>query len=183
MVAILWGIIAVGAALVGLTLARWFSRGKSPALEPDELLPATPLQRLARWGLLLGLVPGLAAAWMAYRYGAQTLYGDDDLHIVFTLLLLAIIVVFLVVAMRIRTWVGRSDSALDERDRDILGRAPVWQSAAMLLVLVAWTIGLSERFHDAGAVPVFYLPLVFWSCWAASLMALPVGILIGYRRH
>lgn len=183
MAAIIWGIIALGAVLVGLTLAAWFRQPKLPPLEPGAELPATPLQHLALWGLVLGTVPALVAAWMVYHYGAQTLYDDDALRSVFTLLLFVIIVVFLVVTVRLKTWVRRSDGALDERDRDILGRAPAWQPGAMLVALAAWTVVLSERFHDIGQVPVFYLQLVFWSCWAASLLAFPLGVLIGYRRR
>ncbi len=44
-------------------------------------------------------------------------------------------------------------------------------------------IGLVEHFHSAGAVPLFYMYLIFWSCLIVNLMALPIGILIGYRRQ
>lgn len=186
MSAILWAILAIAAGLFVLTALTWLRRPRMPALEPGTEFPPTPLQRLARWGLVLGALPGLAAVGMVLHYGAQTIYDDDHLRMGFTLLLLAIVAVFLVVTVRLRNWVVRRDGAgnggLDERDRAILGRAPSLQSAAMLVTLAAWMIGLVEHFHTAGAVPVFYLYLIFWSCWAVSLLAFPLGILLGYRR-
>lgn len=180
---ILWTIAAIAVGLAGLTILAWFRRPKTPPLAPGTELPATPLQRLAGWGLILGFLPTVAAGWMVLHYGAQTIYDDDGLRTVFTLLLLVVVAVFLGVTVRLKTWVSRTDSALDERDRAILGRAPVLQSPAMLVVLAAWLIALIERFHAAGAVPLFYLYLIFWSCWAASLLAYPLGILVGYWRR
>jgi len=183
MSAILWGILAILVAFAGLAALTWLRRPKLPPLEPGTELPATPLQRLARWGLLLGALPGIAIGVMLFRYGAQTIYDDDGLRAVFTALLLLIIAVFLVVVWRLKTWVTRVDGTLDERDRAILAGAPRLQSAAMLVTLAAWMIGLIERFHSAGAVPLVYLYLIFWSCWAVSLLAFPLGILLGYRRQ
>jgi len=180
---ILWSIAAIVAALVGLTLLTWLPRPRVPPLEPGTELPDTPLQRLARWSLVLGVVPALAAGGMVVRYGSQAIYEDDGLRAVFTLCLLVIVVIFLVTTVRLKSWVARMDATLDERDRAILDRAPALQPAAMLLILAAWMIGLVERFHGVGAVPLFYLYLVFWSCWVAMLLALPLGILIGYRRR
>ena len=141
---ILWGIIAIVVGLAGLTLVTWFRRPKLPPLEPGTELPATPLQRLAGWGLLAGLLPTLAAVWWVLRYGPQTIYDDDRLRMVFTLLLLLIIVVFLVVTVLLKAWVSRADATLDERDRAILGRAPAFQSTAMLLTMAAWLVPLIE---------------------------------------
>jgi hypothetical protein len=180
---ILWGILAIAVGLAGLTVVAWLRRPSLPPLEPGTELPATPLQRLARWGLLLGVLPAVAAGWMVVHYGPQRIYDDDGLRAVFTLFLLAIIAVFLVVTVRLKTWVARPDGPVDERDREILARAPAWQSGGMLVTLAAWMVGLIERFHAAGAVPLFYLYLVFWSCWAVSLLALPLGVLFGYRRR
>ena len=180
---ILWGILAILVGMAAVAAAMWLSRPKLPPLEPGTELPATPLQRLAWWGLVLGSLPGAAAAVMVLGYGAHRIYDDDGLRAVFTALLLAIIAVFLLVTVRLRSWMTRADSTLDERDRAILARAPVLQPAAMLLTLAAWMIGLVEHFHAAGTVPLFYLYLIFWSVWAVDLLALPLGILVGYRRR
>lgn len=180
---VLWGILAIAVLFGGLTLIAWLRQPKLPPLEPGTELPATPLQRLAGWGLLLGLLPGVAIGWMLFRHGAQAIYDDDGLRAVFTALLLVIVGVFLVVVVRLKAWLSRTDGTLDERDRAILTGAPRLQSAAMLVTLAAWMIGLIERFHAAGAVPMVYLYLIFWSCWAVSLLAFPLGILVGYWRR
>lgn len=182
MSAILWGILAIAVTFAGLAVLTWLRGPKRPPLEHGTELTATPLQRLARWGLLLGVLPGIAIGVMLFRHGAQAIYDDHGLRLVFTALLFLIIAVFLVVMVRLKTWVARVDSTLDERDRAILAGAPRLQSAAILVTLAAWMIGLIERFHAAGAVPMVYLYLIFWSCWAVSLLAFPLGILLGYRR-
>jgi hypothetical protein len=180
---ILWGIIAIAAGLAGFSVVAWLRRPKLPPLEPGTELPATPLQRLAAWGLLAGLLPAIAAGGMVVWYGPRMIYDDDALRLAFTLLLLLVVAVFLVATVRLKTWVRRADATLDERDRAILARAPALQSTAMLLTLAAWLVPLIEHFHSAGAVPLFYLYLIFWSCWAVSLLALPLGILVGYWRR
>lgn len=180
---LLWTILAIAAGLAGLALVAWLRRPSMPPLAPGTELPATPLQRLAGWGLALGFLPAIAAGWMVLHYGAQTIYDDDGRRLVFTLLLIVIMAVFLGVTVRLKTWVARTNSALDERDRAILARAPALQSPAMLVTMAVWLVALIERFHTAGAVPVFYLYLLFWSCWAASLLAYPLGILVGYWRR
>jgi hypothetical protein len=180
---ILWGILAIAVALAGFAAVTWLKRPKLPPLEPGTELPPTLLQRVARVGLALGILPALAAGWLVYRYGAQMIYDDDGLRTVFTLCLLAIIVVFLVVTARLKMLVGRPNGALDERDRAILSRAPAWQHGLMFVTLAAWSTSLIVRFRADGAVPMVYIYLIFWSCWAASLLALPLGILIGYRKR
>jgi hypothetical protein len=108
MSAILWGILAIAAGLAGLIMAAWLRRPRLPPLPPGTELPTTPLQRLARWGLFLGVLPGIAAAAMVLLYGGQRIY-DDARRLIFTLLLLAMIVIFLVVTVQLTTWVRRAD--------------------------------------------------------------------------
>ncbi len=63
-----------------------------------------------------------------------------------------------------------------------IARRGLWIGGALTAALVVWMIGLQERFWDTGFVPVYYLQLVFWSCLVVSLLAFPLGILVGYRR-
>ena len=78
---------------------------------------------------------------------------------------------------------GRDDGTLDERDHEILSGSQSLRSAAILITLVIWLIGLQETFRAEGAVPIAYLYLVFWSCLVVSLLEFPLGILVGYRRQ
>jgi uncharacterized membrane protein len=71
---------------------------------------------------------------------------------------------------------------IDERDKAILERAPTVQAQAMVVSVAAWAIILTEVYWETGQVPVAFLVLIFWSCLLVSAMALPMGVLIGYRR-
>jgi hypothetical protein len=165
MTIVLWSVLALGAGFVALWVAARRARREEPPLPDDIELPATPLQRISRWGVGLSAVLAVAAAALLLWNGAEATFA-----------------VVGGVGIWLRAQVGRSDGLLDERDRAILGRAPAAQAMAMLVTLAVWTIGLAEHFHDAGAVPVFYLYLVFWSVVVVDLLGLPVGILMGYRR-
>jgi high-affinity Fe2+/Pb2+ permease len=179
---LLWGILAIVAGLAILAIAGRAGRATSPPLPPDVDLPRTALQRLAARGLVAGALLAAAAGAMVGVYGPERLNREDGPRLVFTVLLLAVAGVFLFVTMRVRTWARRGDGVLDERDRAILDRAPAYQATSMLVTIAIWMTGLIESYHDAGAVPLYYLYLVFWSCWIVDLLALPVGILVGYRR-
>lgn len=180
---LLWAILALVAGLLVLAIAARAGAPSATSLPADVELPATHLQRLARRGLAAGLVLALAAGGLLVAYGPARLYESDRLRLGFTALLLGIAAVFLIAKARLRVWTRRGDGTLDERDRAILERAPAFQSGAMLVTLAVWIVGLVERFHGAGAVPHYYLYLVFWSCWVVDLLALPVGVLVGYRRR
>lgn len=179
---ILWGVLALVAGLLALWIAGHLARPSSPPLPPDVELSATPLQRIAWWSVGLGGLLTVAALVLVLVDGAEATYESDALRITFTLLLLAVIGVVSVTSIWARAHMQRDDGSLDERDRAILGRAPAVQAGAMLVTLAVWTVGLTEHFHEAGAVPVFYLYLVFWSCVVVDLLGLPVGVLLGYRR-
>ena len=71
---------------------------------------------------------------------------------------------------------------MDERDLAIMRRAPLIQLWAVLLSLVAWTIGLTEVYWNEGAVPVLFLYLIFFSGLMVSTIAQSLGVLIGYWR-
>jgi hypothetical protein len=180
---VLWGILALAAGLATLALATRLAGPKTSPLPTDVTLSPTPLQRLSRAGLAAGALLAAGAAALLAAYGPERLYQEDGPRLAFTLVLLAIAGVFLAVTVRLTTWARRTDGAFDERDRAILERAPAYQARAMLVTLAVWMVALVERFHGAGAVPIFYLYLVFWSCWVVDLLALPVGVLAGYRRR
>jgi len=177
---VLWGILAL---VGGLAVLWWAARSARPVGPPlPEDLPATPLQKVARWSVGAGALFTLAAAVLVAAKGVETTFASDPLRVTFMLLLLAILIVTGAGTIWLKTQIGRPDGALDERDQDILARASATQAGAILVTLVIWTIGLAEHFHQAGAVPVSYLYLVCWCCIVVHLLGLPVGVLIGYRR-
>ena len=180
---VLWGVLALAAGLMAVVVFGRRAVPSAPPLPADVELPSTPLQRISWWGLGLGGAVGVGAAGVVIAYGPQRTYDDDGVRSLFMLLLLGVFVVSAGVAGWVKSKSSRDDGTLDERDREILGRAPALQSAATLVTLAVWMVGLVERFHDVGAVPLFYLYLVFWSCVVVNLLALPMGVLLGYRRR
>jgi hypothetical protein len=176
-----WGILAIGSGSVMLWIVARRARPADAPLPADAGLPATPLQRIARWSIALGALLAMAATGLVMVKGPEVTFESDPLRMVFTLLLLALLGLVGGTSAWLKRQIRRDGGALDERDEEILGRAPAMQAAGMLVTLAIWTVGIAERFHDAGAVPLFYLYLVFWSCVVVYLLGLPVGVLAGYR--
>ncbi len=147
-----------------------------------EALGTTPLQRVA-WASLVGTLafagPGLGVL----------LVGGIDRWSVSTgqRLLVSVLALMGVVAatapILLTRWAAkRGRLMLDERDHDVLHRAPEAQSWVLLVTLTAWTIGLTERFFQAGAVPVPWVSVAFLTMLVSWALALPLGIVLGYRR-
>jgi len=180
---VLWGILSLVGGFAALWIAARRAMPAGPPLPAGTELPATPLQRVTRWTLALGGVLGAAAGTLVLLKGVEATFAADGLRITFTLLLLAVLAAVGVPTLWIRKEAAAPDGALDERDRAILGRAPAMQAVGMIVTLAIWTVGLSERFHDVGEVPIVYLYLVFWSCVVVDLLGLPVGVLAGYRER
>jgi hypothetical protein len=99
-----------------------------------------------------------------------------------TALAIASIVVSAFVPMRAERWAHAEDGHLDERDRAILTAAAGGQAGAILVTIAGWMIGLTETFHEAGAVPVVHLYLMFWTSVVVSSLAWLAGIVLAYRR-
>lgn len=177
---VLWGIAAVVAGLAVTALGVRVLRAKQPPL--DEPLPATPMQRLSRQGLVLGALLSAGVVALVLYFGPERTMEDDAVRLWFTLLLLAILAVFGFLALRVMAWVRREDSMLDERDRAILNGSHALRSVSMLVTLAVWMIGLVESYQAEGAMPLYWLYFVFWSVLVVSMLAFPLGILFGYRR-
>lgn len=181
---ILWSAaaVAVGGIILWLVARTVMSTVRVPA--GDEPAPSTHLQRACRWSLILAVTPAVMGAFLLAAVGPERAAADAVLRVALYGLALA----SLVAAGGGVWWVarrGRENAGgvvLDERDRAILERAPAVQSGATILVLAAWTVVLTERFWSAGAVPVTFMQLVFWSCLLVNLLALPAGVLMGYRK-
>ncbi|MGD2070988.1 MAG: hypothetical protein PVI57_20130 [Gemmatimonadota bacterium] len=180
---VLWGILALVSGFLALWVVARLARPDTAPLPPGTELPATPLQRIARWSIGVGLVLGVAAAALVVANGPDATFEDDSLRIAFTLILLVLLGVVGGGTAWLKARVTRDDGLLDERDQAIMGRAPAMQAAGMLVTLAIWTVGLVEHFHADGAVPLHYLYLVFWSCLVVFLLGLPVGVLAGYRKR
>lgn len=177
-----WVLVTVAAGMLflagaGLYLAPAFRR----SADTDELggLPPTPLQRRARWVLALGLVWSAALGWIVVRSGPATMTQDRGERLLFTAVLLIGALGYLALMTFMRR--GRAgEVAIDERDRQILARASEIRGALALIALAVWAIVLTEVYWEAGAVPVAFLSLIFWSTFVVYLIAHAGGILLGY---
>lgn len=183
---ILWAVAALVAGMLALAIVTQRELRARPTLElpPGESLGSTRLQRLARRYLWLGVVPVALAAAIVVWAGPQTFYERDAVRIGVSLLLLSGLFVLAGFAFQASAWSRRraGGGPLDERDREILEKAPKVEGGPMLVTLALWVVGLQQAFWSAGAVPLVYLYLIFWSLLMVKALALPIGVLIGYHR-
>ena len=139
-----------------------------------------PMQKRACWGLATGLTFGIAFILVFFLMGGIETF-DEEVN--FRLIIDALIIAALVGNLVIVNLPLLKPSIVDERDRLIMDRAPRVQWMAVIFTLVAWTIGLTEHYHDTGLVPSVYLTIVFMSVLVVSSIAQSLGIIIGYWRN
>jgi len=184
-----WITLAVLTALVFTALA---ARAAVPARAREQAedggedasgTPLAPLQKVAWWTLGAGVAFVAAVVALILRHGVAAWWEEASVRLPVTALMLAALVASLAPMIVARRRVTARGVAVDERDLEILARAPRVQGAAAIVCLALWTVALMETFHAEGQVPVAFLFLVFWSCLLAHALALPVGILLGYRRR
>lgn len=181
---ILWIILAMAGGLgaIAWSARRSLVRPAPLELGPGETLAPTALQRLARLALGAGLVPLAVAGGMVAVLGVDRFYRENAIRVTVSLLLMAALLVLAGFSFRANAWAKRAGGPLDERDQEILAKAPTFEGGPMLVTLAFWVVGLQQTFWVAGAVPLAYLYLVFWSMLMVKALALPIGVLIGYRR-
>lgn len=184
MAPILWILIAIAVAAIWSRIAvqRTQRMLSSPPLPVGESLPTTPMQRVAWQALIPTLLLALTASAMVTYHGVLTVWDNDHIRIVVTVLNLAALGGYTYFISRVRTWLIKDNDILDERDRAILASAPAAQAPAMMVTMAAWMIYLIETFHSTHLVPSAYLYAMFWSLLLVSIIASLLGVLIGYRR-
>lgn len=139
-----------------------------------------PMQKRAWWGLSVGLVFAVAFLLVFFLMGGiETFDEDTNFRLTIDALMIAALVANLVIVNLPLLKPGMAD----ERDHRIMEWAPRVQWLAVIFTLVAWTIGLTEYYHDTGLVPGVYLFIVFMSVLVVSSIAQSLGILIGYWRY
>ncbi len=180
---ILWTIIvlAVAGGWSYVTIRRT-QRILTPVALPDgEHLPMTAMQKVAWQALIPTLLFTLASAAIVAYHGVITVWDNDQVRLLVTVLNIAALGGYTYFITRVRAWMIRDDT-LDERDRAILAAAPAGQGPAMMVAMAAWLIYLIETFHATHLVPSAYLYAMFWTVLLASVVAGLLGVLVGYRR-
>jgi hypothetical protein len=178
----LLGLVSLLAVVAVVLLIRGWPR--KPELSPEELSemadsPMPGMQKRSWLGLVIGVAAFGAIAAILTTKGVLTYWEDDDLRLLVLGIFMAGLLGSMVVTnlpliqLRVR-------QQLDERDRDVLARAPAAQTTLVILGLATWVITLAERFHDAGAVPVVYLYVMFGSIILLMMIGQSLGVLLGY---
>jgi len=138
-----------------------------------------PLQKRALYSLVIGLVLTMALIAVLVAQGDITAFDrDPNLRLIMYAVLIGVPLVYLILV----NLTLRKPTQIDERDRLIIERSSRAQWLAVIFSLVAWTIALTEIYHDERQVPVAFLTLIFVSALIISPLAQSLGILLGYRR-
>ncbi len=137
-----------------------------------------PLQKRAFYGLIFGIAWVIAMVAVFILKGGANAFDEDQS---FRLIMDSIWVGGLIVYLALFYTILRKSKLVDERDKLIYDRSPRTQWLAVIFALVAWIIGLSERFRGQG-VPTVYLYLMFFTILSVSSIAGSIGILVGYWR-
>lgn len=138
-----------------------------------------PLQKHAWLGLAIGLVFALAFLLVfIFKGGIKTFDEDQGFRIIIDILWVGGLIANLVIV----NLALRKPGMVDERDRLIMDRAPRIQWLAVVFTLVAWTVALTEAYHETGQIPAVFLYVIFMSVLIVSTLAQSLGILIGYWR-
>jgi len=136
-----------------------------------------PLQKRALTGLVFGVVWVVAIIVVFIIKGGVGTFNEDlGFRLIVNGLWIGGLIFYGILMLTLR-----KQSQVDERDRLILGRAPVVQLWAVIFSLVIWMIVLTESYWDQGIPPIF-MYLVFMSTLIVSAVAQSIGILIGYWR-
>jgi archaellum biogenesis protein FlaJ (TadC family) len=137
-----------------------------------------PLQKRALYSLIIGLVLTAILITVLLIQGDITAFeNNENLRLVLYAVLVGVPLIYLALVNSI-TYNSRK---VDERDRLVIAKSGRAQWMAVIFTLAAWTITLTEVYHEQGNVPVAYLNLIFFSILIISTLAQSLGILLGYR--
>ena len=136
-----------------------------------------PLQKRAIFSLVAGVIIAAVVITILLMQGDVTTF-DDTLNT--RMLMYAAIVGVPLIYLILVNISLRKPTQIDERDRLILDKSRTVQWFAVILSLAAWTISLTEVFHNEGQLPVEYLNLIFMSILIVSPLAQSLGIILGY---
>ena len=142
----------------------------------------TPQQKRAWYGLAIGIVWSLAMVAVFFVKGATAFDEDAGMRVMVYGLFIAGVCAY-VAMLYITGWRMRREGVImDERDRMILRKVPVYQMFAVLITLAAWSVILTEVYHDQGQVPVVFPNLMFFSAIVVNIVFASAGTLIAYWR-
>ena len=172
-------LVLLSSLLVVVLIGRlmWINR---PQAEMRDV-PTAPLERLGWIGLGVTIAVGVGLLILVVLVGADFIGENTTARVIFWLLM---IVEFGVWGASWYVIKRRSGGVVvDERDRAILARSLSVESMIVLLMLVTWTIAVTEAFSRDGVMPIDYLQLIFWSTFIGGAFGRALGIVMGSRRE
>jgi hypothetical protein len=138
-----------------------------------------PLQKRALYSFIIGLALTITLIVVLVIQGDITTFDrDPNTRYILYVVLVGVPLVYGILC----DLTLRKPTQIDERDKLIVARSSRDQWLAVIFSLVAWTITLTEIYHDERQVPVAFLTLIFVSALIISPLAQSLGILLGYRR-
>ncbi|MBL8760330.1 MAG: hypothetical protein JNL50_03425 [Phycisphaerae bacterium] len=165
-----------------VVLALAMTRPAAQASVPGSpSLPSAPLQRLAIVAFFSSLVLAVTGAMIALLEGPDAYQARGGVRLLVSMLALSAAISAVVPVWIARRRAAQGHIVLDERDELMLARATSYQAISMLVVCGAWMIALTEVFWTRGSVPIAHIAFSFWSVLVVWALALPAGLLLGYR--
>jgi hypothetical protein len=139
-----------------------------------------PLQKRALLSFLIGFAFTIALVVVLLLEGDVNAFNSDEtLRWITYAALIGVPLTYLILI----DITLRKPTQLDERDRLIILKSGRVQWLAVIFTMVAWTVSLTEIYHDQGQIPIVFVSLVFFSILIISILAQSLGILIGYWRE
>jgi uncharacterized membrane protein len=183
-------IAALGFVIAGIGLYRFLHRpfeqkdvtGEGESEGEISLVPLSPLQKLAWWGLGIGVVTSISIVAVLIKKGATNFDQDKGMRLLVLGIFFGGMALYGLILWLIRRRTGHKEIVMDERDRTIMNRVLAVQLIAVLISLALWSVILREIYWEGGVVPIIYPDLMFWSCFIIAILSKSVGILLGYRR-
>ena len=158
-----------------------YVRQRGRALEAIDGLPMTRLQKRAWWSLAIGLALTTEIVAILAQRGIDAYDADPTLRLILLGLFIgAVSSVLLIDPFGLPRRDG--SDASDERDVQVLDRAPRVQAVAVIVTHGAWLAFVTVRYHGSSAVPMVFLYFIFCSALIAYALGLSLGILLGYRK-
>ena len=142
----------------------------------------TPQQRRAWYGLAIGIVWTLSIVALFVIKGATTFDEDTGMRVTAYALFVAGILAYVAMMYGTGRKMARDGVIMDERDRSILRRVPVYQMFAVLLTLAVWMVALTETYREEGQIPIAFPNLIFFSAIVVNMVFASAGTLIAYWR-
>ncbi len=142
-----------------------------------------PLQKRALYGLVIGVVWAIAIIVVFMAKGGVNVYtGDPGMRAILGAVFIGGLIAYPAILFTLRRKRGQVEATMDERDKVIMGRAPVVQLWAVFISLAIWSIALTEIYWDRGQIPVIFPYLILMSLFIVNVLSQSIGILIGYWR-